>query len=388
MVVNQVVFFHFPGSTDMDMPPSLLHSIQNQMQSKGGYEAAYGVKIRVKGAVFKILSDAKADLVHRQVNFKRDFESGESTLASSFTDLWTNATSYFFSILSYYDTDEADIRLDGKVAIVTGSNTGIGFETAKELAKRGARVILACRDEAKAILACNNIRNETGNSDVFYKPLDLASFKSVHAFSNDILANEPKLNILINNAGTGKLDNSLTEDNLPIEMQVNYFSPFLLTNLLLPLLKKSTPSRIINISSVMHYFGTVDLKAINKPARNWFQHSRVYSNSKLCNILFTKELSCRLEESGITTNCLHPGAVSSDIFRNQNAINRFLIRMLFKSSWQGAQTTLYLALSPEVACITGKYFSDCKESKTSKLAQDLHLARKLWETTEHIVRLK
>lgn len=275
-------------------------------------------------------------------------------------------------------------KLNNKVVIVTGANTGIGFETAKDLALRGAKVILACRDQGRGTAARDRIISATGNNNVIYKQLDLASFKSVRAFAADILKTETALHILINNAGTGKLDNSLTEDNLPVEMHINYFGPFLLTNLLLPLIKSSSPSRIVNVSSVMHRWGKIDLANIHKQATSWLKHSRVYSNSKLTNVLFTKKLSRNLEGSGVTVNCLHPGAVSTDIFRRQPKLTRFLIGLFFKTSVQGAQTQIYLAVAPELKNITGKYFVDCVEMTPSCAARDEQLADDLWELSERI----
>lgn len=280
---------------------------------------------------------------------------------------------------------KCQVRLTDKVAIVTGANSGIGLAAAKDLANRGATVILACRDPRRAETARRQIVETTGNTQVYCKRLDLTSFQSVHEFADDILRTQNRLDILVNNAGTGKLDNSLTKDSLPIEMQVNHFGPFLLTNLLLPLLKSSAPSRIINVSSIMHWLGKVDLLNIHKPAKNSFEHSRVYSNSKLCNILITKHLSKLLDGSGVTVNCLHPGAVNSEIFKNKPAFVRFLIMLAFKNCNEGAQTTIHLAVSPELETVSGKYFADCKEAKLSSTAQDLNLASKLWEVSDRIV---
>ncbi|KAI8437503.1 hypothetical protein MSG28_011817 [Choristoneura fumiferana] len=280
----------------------------------------------------------------------------------------------------------SNAKLNNKVVIVTGANTGIGFETAKDLALRGAKVILGCRDQGRGTAARDRIISATGNNNVVYKQLDLASFKSVIAFAADIRKTETALHILINNAGTGKLDNSLTEDNLPVEMQINYFGPFLLTNLLLPLIKSSAPSRIVNVSSVMHRWGKIDLDNIHKQAASWLKHSRVYSNSKLANVLFTQKLSRNLEGTGVTVNSLHPGAVSTDIFRRQPKLSRFLIGLFFKTSVEGAQTQIHLAVAPELNNVTGKYFVDCVEQTPSLTAQDKKLADKLWELSERICK--
>ncbi|CAG9793337.1 unnamed protein product [Diatraea saccharalis] len=282
---------------------------------------------------------------------------------------------------------KGDVKMCNKVVIVTGANTGIGFETAKDLAKRNARVILACRDTDKGIRAKNAIVEATGNKNVVFKRLDLASFKSVRDFAEEILKTYPVIHVLVNNAGTGKLDNSLTEDNLPVEAQVNHFGPFLLTILLLPPITAAR-GRIVNVSSVMHYLGKIDLENFHKQAKSSLQHRRVYSNTKLANILFTRHLSEQLKDSGVTVNCLHPGAVGTDIFRHQPSIIRFLIRLVMKTPYEGAQTSIYLAVAPELNNVTGKYFVDCREISPSKTALDDDLALKLWKLSERIVHNK
>lgn len=272
-----------------------------------------------------------------------------------------------------------------KVVIVTGSNTGIGLATAADLAGRGAKVILACRNEEKTKQAINTIKQATKNANLIFKPLDLASLKSVRAFATDILKTESRIDVLINNAGTGILDNSLTEDNLPIEAQVNHFGPFLLTMLLLPLIKSSAPSRIVNVSSLMHNFGNVT--NLEKQGARFLDRRRVYSNTKLANILFTRKLSELLKGTGVTVNCLHPGAVSTDIFRNQPKIIKFLLRLLFWTPTQGAQTTIYLSVAKELQEVTGKYFNNCTETTPAKKAMDDEAAEKLWKISEKVTFL-
>lgn len=281
---------------------------------------------------------------------------------------------------------KSDTSMKDKVVIVTGANTGIGFETAKDLAARGARVLLACRDTDRGIAARNMIVEATGNRNVVFKRLDLASFESVRAFADDILKTEPVIQLLVNNAGIGKSDNSLTEDNLPIEVQVNHFGPFLLTILLLPKLK-SNGGRIVNVSSVMHKFGKIDLDNFHKQCKNSIEHiiMRVYSNTKLAIMLFTRKLSNDLKDSGVTVNCLHPGVVSTDIFRNEFIFVRWFLRLTLKSPYEGAQTSICLCVAPELENVTGKYFADCREASPSTSAMDDDLAQKLWELSERIV---
>lgn len=276
-------------------------------------------------------------------------------------------------------------QMTDKVVVVTGANTGIGYETALELARRGAKVILACRDKDRGQSAMKKIINASGNKRVIFKQLDLSSFDSVRTFADDILRAETAIHVLINNAGTGKLDNSLTADKLPIEAQVNHFSPFLLTKLLLPLIQTSAPSRIVNVSSLLHKVGKVDPENFHKPAKNAFEHMRVYSNTKLANMLFTRKLSNDLKDSKVTVNCLHPGAVNTDIFRHKPRLIRVLISMVMKTPYEGAQTSIHLAVAPELENVTGKYYVDCCEAVPSKAARDDELAEKLWDLSERVI---
>ncbi|CAG9795086.1 unnamed protein product [Diatraea saccharalis] len=280
-------------------------------------------------------------------------------------------------------------HLVGKVVLVTGGNTGIGFETAKDLADRGAKVILGCRSVQRGTSARDKIIAETGNSDVHFRQLDLASFKSIREFADDIIKNEKQLHILINNAGMVGTSHKLTEDGLLLDMQTNHFGPFLLTSLLLPLLKSSAPSRIINVSSAAHTSGKINFDDLNKQ-KEAYKSFQVYSDSKLCNVLMTLELSKRLKGTGVTAYSLHPGGVSTEIFRDVwwSPLLMIVVGPIFKTSWAGAQTTNYLAVSPEVDELSGKYFADCREKPTSLLGQDEKLAEKLWHVSEKLTKLK
>ncbi|EFX80894.1 hypothetical protein DAPPUDRAFT_50761 [Daphnia pulex] len=279
-------------------------------------------------------------------------------------------------------------KLTGKTVIITGANTGIGKETALDLAKRGARVILACRDPKKAAIAKEDIIRESRNKNVFIRQLDLTSLKSVRKFAADILKSELRLDILINNAGCATIEKKLTEDGLEVQMQSNHFGHFLLTNLLLGNV------RIINVSSTAHRWikklNLDDLTFERDPSDNKILN--IYGITKLCNVLFSKELAKKLEPFGVTVNCLHPGAVKTEIFRNAptwfQIIAAVCIPLFFKSAKEGAQTSIHLAVADEVANVTGEYFSDCKIAKTSKLAKDLELAKQLWEVSETFVKLK
>lgn len=286
-------------------------------------------------------------------------------------------------------------HLVGKVVIVTGGNNGIGYETAKDLADRGARVILACRDQVRGITARDNIVAATGNEKVHYMPLDLSSLTSVRRFAEEILKNEKRLDILINNAGIYGSSNLKTEDGLLLGMQTNHFGPFLLTCLLLPLLKSTAPSRIINVSSKAHGRATLDIDNLNmeKETEKTFNKNRVYAVSKLCNVLFTLELSKRLQGTNVTANSLHPGVVNTDIIGDVDSkvikIIVPFVRSFFKNQWEGAQTSIYLAVSPEVSNVSGKYFRDCRVvNVATEQARDTELARKLWDISEKLVKMR
>ncbi|XP_023725002.1 retinol dehydrogenase 11 isoform X2 [Cryptotermes secundus] len=310
----------------------------------------------------------------------------------SFHALWAVVV---LIVVKLYNTMTAGIcrsqkQLNGKTAIVTGANTGIGKETALDLARRGAKVILACRDLKNGKIACDEIIARSNNSKVEVRHLDLSSLASVRKFAKDIISTETHLEILVNNAGAGGLGEKRTADGLQIGMQVNHFSPFLLTCLLVGLLKKSAPSRIVMVSSLVHKYAKFDLDNLN--SEKWFNDIQVYNCSKLANILVANELSRKLSGTGVTVNSLHPGVVGTDIMRRMPRfiyyIAKFMISLIFKNPEQGAQTSIYLAVSEDVEGVSGKYFSDCKEATVAKDALDVGLAKKLWEKSEVLVGLK
>lgn len=283
-------------------------------------------------------------------------------------------------------------HLVGKTVIVTGANAGIGYETAKDLAERGARVILACRSETRGLAARDQITAATGNTDVHYQNLDLASLKSVRSFADNILKSERRLDVLVNNAGCYASNFEKTEDGLLVDMQSNHFGPFLLTNLLLPLLKSSAPSRIVNVSSVAHMGAVIDFDNLNaeKETKETYSKITVYCNTKMCNILMTVELERQLKGTGVTANALHPGGIATGISAHDRLMQYvlFFLKPYCKTPWEGAQTTIHLAVAPELSDISGRYFRDCREVKPSKQAQDAELARRLWEESERLVKLK
>ncbi|XP_078593080.1 retinol dehydrogenase 13-like [Branchiostoma floridae x Branchiostoma japonicum] len=288
-------------------------------------------------------------------------------------------------------------RLDGKTVVITGANTGIGKETARDIAKRGARVILACRDLTKAEAAAAEIRQDTGNGNVVVEKLNLASLDSVREFAAKVNAGESRLDILINNAGIMTCPQWKTEDGFEMQFGTNHLGHFLLTNLLLDKLKKSAPSRVVNVSSSAHAGGHIHFDDIN--LEKSYGPIKAYCQSKLANVLFTKELDRKLKGTGMTTYSLHPGCIHTELQRNLDDAYDwlyFLLKPLFlvslhllgKTPQQGAQTTIHCAVSEGLETSSGLYFMDCAPKEPIPEAKDEEVAKKLWELSEKMVGLK
>lgn len=292
-----------------------------------------------------------------------------------------------YAIRKYSDGGvcESKARLDGKTVVITGGNTGIGKETAIDLVSRGAKVIIGCRSKERGEAALVDIKNITGSDNVHMRILDLASFASIHAFAQGIVESEPRLDILINNAGIMMCPFWKTEEGFEMQVGVNHIGHFLLTNLLLDLIKKSAPSRIINVSSMGHKFvWSVDFETMHKESA--YSSMGSYGVSKLANVLFTKELSQRLEGSGVSVFALHPGAVATELgrysFTKYSVIELLMTpvqKLAFKNSKQGAQTSICCAVEEGIEKYSGQYFADCKVAPASSLAEDKELAKKLWD---------
>ena len=275
--------------------------------------------------------------------------------------------------------------MKGKVVLITGGNAGIGKETVRDLAKRGAKVIMACRNMITAEEACKEIIEETKNDQIFAKQLDISSQKSVRDFAADILQSEKVIDVLIHNAGIALVFyNAQSVDGIELTFATNYYGPFLLTHLLIDLVKKSKQGRIVIVASVHHHTSKINLKKLNPIGFPFPIH--VYGMSKTAIMLFGVELSKRLKGTGVTVNSLHPGAVNTAIF-DYLPFPLSLVRKMFKTPAEGAQTSLYLACSPEVEKISGKYFSACKMAKASSWAEDEEVAAKLWELSKKMVKL-
>ncbi|KAM6953699.1 retinol dehydrogenase 12, like [Aplochiton taeniatus] len=270
--------------------------------------------------------------------------------------------------------------LNDKTVVITGANTGIGKETALDLAKRGARVIMACRDMEKAQTALKEVIEGSGNQNVITMKLDLSDTKSIREFAGAINKEETKLNILINNAGVMVCPYGKTTDGFEMQIGVNHFGHFLLTSLLLDLIKRSAPARIITVSSMAHTWGTINLEDINSEKN--YDKKAAYSQSKLANILFTRSLVKKLQGTGVTAYALHPGVVKTDLWRHLSGPQQVAMKLISpftKNSVQGAQTTIYCAVEPALETESGGYYSDCAPATCSRAALDDETAEKLWE---------
>ncbi|XP_001628133.2 retinol dehydrogenase 13 [Nematostella vectensis] len=287
---------------------------------------------------------------------------------------------------------KSEARLDGKTVIITGATTGIGKETAVDLAKRGARVIIGARNLDRGNAAVRDIQARSGSQQVFVEHLDLASLSSVRKFAEVINKKEERVDILMNNAGVAWIPFKRTEDGFEMMFGVNHLSHFLLTNLLLDKLKRSAPSRIINVSSKAHLF-TSEIDFVDWNDESKYSMLSRYANSKLANVLFARELAKRLKDTGVTTYSLHPGTIMTDLGRDipgGKFIKVFLWpiqKVFFKSLEHGAQTQICCAVSEEHANETGLYYDDCQVAEPSKAAQDDEAAKKLWDLSAKLVSL-
>jgi NAD(P)-dependent dehydrogenase (short-subunit alcohol dehydrogenase family) len=274
--------------------------------------------------------------------------------------------------------------------MITGSSSGIGKHAAIGLAKMGATVVMVCRDRTRGEAARDEIVRVSGSKGetVDLMLADLASMDSVRAVAKAFLQKYQNLHVLINNAGVILGKRIVTKDGLETTFEVNYLSQFLLTNLLLGALKASAPSRIINVSSGAHTGGHMNFDDLQ--GERGYSMMRAYSQSKLAQVLFTYELAKKLQGTGVTVNSVHPGAVATNWGRESAAALSFVLKLVgpFElSAEKGADTTVYLASSPELTSVTGKYFTKRKEVPSSKESHDEAEAQKLWQVSLGLANL-
>lgn len=262
-----------------------------------------------------------------------------------------------------------------KTILITGSTDGIGKRTAEILANMGHKVIIHGRNKNKCITTVEEIKEATGNSLIEYLVADLSSFTSVKKSVGEFINKNRKLDVLINNAGVYKKEKSFTEDGYEETFAVNHLSAFILTGMLLPLIKNGSPARIINVSSMAHERAKFNIEDIN--FTNRYNDYIAYANSKLANILFTNYLAAKLPTNEITVNSLHPGVITTKLLKEGFGISG-------SSLDEGAATSVYLATNEDVKNITGKYFVKKAIANTSKSAQDIKLAAELWSLSEKI----
>lgn len=280
--------------------------------------------------------------------------------------------------------------MQGKTVLITGGNAGIGKATAIGLAKKGARIILACRNKQKGAKAVEEIINKTGHEKVGLTQCDLASFASIRNAVKEVKAKHEKVDVLINNAGIFMSASQKTQDGFEMQFGVNHLGHFLLTTLLLPMLKEASKPRIVNVSSVAHFHGEIDFENLKGENQN-YKGLKAYAQSKLANVLFTRELARRYPK--ILSNCLHPGVVRTNFGCKNSRWYLSLFwhcwRPLMFSPKRGACTSIHLAASPKVEGISGQYFNERRRiCKVAPLAKDDLLANKLWEASSLFVGLK
>lgn len=279
-----------------------------------------------------------------------------------------------------------------KVVVITGGNTGIGKETARGLSRLGAKVVIACRDLAKARGAAEEITKETGN-EVRVFSLDLADFASIRAFAAELLAAYPRIDVLLLNAGLLLGDRRETKEGFEATFGINHLGHFLLTELLLERLKASAPARIVVLASDAHRGARHGLSWDDFGRTRGYSGWGAYCESKLANILFTRELSRRLEGSGLTVNAVHPGFVATEFGRGGD-VKGFMGKLVgwsqvfARTPVKGAETSIYLASSAEVAGVSGEYFFDKKRRKPTRFARDDEAARRLWDESERLIAIK
>src|SRR6266571_2515657 len=271
--------------------------------------------------------------------------------------------------------------MQGKICMVTGANSGIGKATALALAQMGATVVMVCRDRARGEEARSEITTQSRNNAVDLLLADLSSQQSIRQLVEHFQHHYTHLHVLINNAGATFSGRRETVDGLEIMFAVNYLAPFLLTHLLLDVLKASAPARIVNVSSGSHEAGYIKLD--NLQSKNPYGYMKVYGQAKLAVVLFTYELARRLEGTGVTVNCLHPGFVATNFGQSSTApVIRTAVKFISRfgmSPEEGAKTSIYLASSPEVEGVTGTYFVKSIPKRSAAISYDESLQRQLWE---------
>lgn len=278
--------------------------------------------------------------------------------------------------------------MQGKVCLVTGSSSGMGLVTARELVSMGATVVMLCRNRSKGEAVQAEIKAESSNEQVDLIVADLSELSNVRCAAHEFKEKYSQLHVLINNAGGINAERKMTSDGLESTFVTNYLAPFLLTQLLLDTLKASTPARIINVSAPAHKIGKIDFTDLQ--SEHGYNALTAYAQAKLAQIYFTYELAQRLTGTGVTVNALDPGHVVSNFNNNTKGLMHLIAQVIYFfdgiSPEKGAQTILYLATSPEVEGLSGKYFLNCKPIPSSRRSYDVAVRQRLWSVSEALIQ--
>jgi NAD(P)-dependent dehydrogenase (short-subunit alcohol dehydrogenase family) len=277
-------------------------------------------------------------------------------------------------------------HMQGKICLVTGATSGIGRVTAQALAEQGATVVLVARDAARAQATVAEIKRQTGNPTVDYLLADLSAQAQVRQVAAQFMERYAQLHVLVNNAGALFTRRRETADGMEMTFALNHLAPFLLTHLLLDTVKVSAPARIVTVASAAHIGAQIPFDDLQQ-THHRYQPLRVYGQTKLANLLFTYELARRLPGTQVTANALHPGFVATNFARGDSALLRLampLTRPFAISPQEGAQTSIYLATSPDVEVVSGEYFVTCKPARSSDASYDEQAARRLWDVSAQL----
>jgi retinol dehydrogenase-14 len=278
--------------------------------------------------------------------------------------------------------------MDGKVCLITGATSGIGKATAMGLADMGASVVMVGRDRGRGEAAQAEVKEGSGNASVDLMLADLSSQEEIRRLAAEFEEAYPRLDVLVSNAGLFRSERITTADGLETTFAVNHLACFLLTDMLLDVLEASAPSRIVNVSSGEQGTATIDFDDLQ--GEKGYKGAKAYGQSKLATVLFTYELARRLEGTGISANCLHPGVVGTNFGSGVSGAFGVMVRALrplMLSPEKGAETSVYLASSPEVEGLSGGYFVKKAEARSSDTSYDERIARRLWEVSAELTKV-
>lgn len=280
--------------------------------------------------------------------------------------------------------------MQNKVCVVTGANCGIGKETVRQLARKGASLAMICRNEARGEAARKDIIESTGNKKISLFLADFAHQNEIRAVADQLLSKYSQIHVLVNNAGTMFANRMETKEGIEMTFAVNHLAPFLLTNLLLPSLKKAPAARIITVASEVHRLGARFFDLKNLQLQEGFSGLKAYGISKLCNIMFSHELARRTASDSCVVNSLHPGAVRTNLANEAGKLMKLFYLLgapFMKSSRSGAQTPVFLATSEDVKNISGSYFINKKERTPASIANDDEVTTELWKISTTLTNL-